>query len=670
MISFQSFIPALFFLVVGSISAPGTEFLLSVAAEPMSRETSAITTPAATEQDVCSQEDMLQMIGDMFGDIGPGKMVWDGYPVPQSECLERINYESDDVATYVNQLSSIFPSCVAVDSSDNNTCKAIQAVINAFVSLKKKGCAPIFRNYLPAWINRYQNSTACVPGSFDLVTKEFSNPNGCNAFAVCDILTTVLTLSANQASTGTCGTTAMFTVLSRAGPVRALQLATELVWTGTTRFLQTAPCPYIYDLFPGVQPLPNAGQSIEDICGATPTGDCLAYYSNFLKSSPSFIQNPGIEFMFTQAFSTSYFRYVTGGCTPEGSQLIKPDFSNKDAVQAYQSTMPYALQYYCRGMVDDDFSCQITDNPDPLVPWKTLNSESASYWLSWPNMTPQSNEQYSNAIDYGIEVTNVNTQRFIEGLLCSINPTGSIPTIEILSQFKQASVPFHPLVPRITESTLNEMCAKASVNEQGVVLVLNAGPLQDKYHSEKPRIPQPCITGEEPYCKAANGNYPFCNHATVLFDCDIPNNIYRIWTWAKVLELPKEVLVANETTGIGGSLCSFMVGKPSDGDQPPFEPTPCETGVCNLFCNISDTSGTDSAATNADAGGMGSTSTATTSISDAGDEPDATNGDVETEVTRPEDGSEETSSGSEASHVITVACCIASSVTSVLLIAM
>ena len=662
MISFRSFFPSAFLLVNGNINAPGTEFLLSVAAEPISEERSV----TASEQDVCSQKDMLQTIGDIFGDIGPGQRVWVGDPVPQSQCLEFINYESDDVATYVSQLSPIFPSCAGTDGSDNNTCKAIQAVFDAFVSLKEKGCSPIFRNYLPAWTNRYQNSTACVPGSFDPDKKEFSDPNGCNAFAICDILTAVLTLSANQARTGTCGTTAMFTVLSRAGPVRALQLATELVWTGTTRFHQTAPCPYIYDLFPGVQPLPNADQSVEDICGASPTGDCLAYYSNFLKSSPSFVQNPGIEFMFTQAFATSYFRYVTGGCTPEGSQLIKPDFSNNDAVQAYQSTMPYALQYYCRGMVDEDYNCEIIDNPEPLVPWETLNSESASYWLSWPNMSPQSTQQYWNAIDYDVEVTNVNTQRFIEGLLCSINPTGSIPTNEILSQYRQASVPFHPLVPRITESVLNKMCAESSVNEQGVVVVLNAGPLQDKNDGETPRIPQPCVTGEEPYCKAANKNYPFCNHATVLLDCDIPNNIYRIWTWATVIELPKEVLVANETTGIGGSLCSFMVGKPSEGDQPPFEPTPCETGVCNLFCNISDTSGTESAATNTVAegtGGMGSTSTDTTSTSDGGDDPDVTNG----EVTGPDDTFEETTSGSGSTYVLTVACCIASSLTSVLL---
>ena len=675
MISFRSFLPS-FLLVIGGISAPGTEFLLSVAAEE--------TSVTASRQDVCSQEDMLQTVGDIFGDIGPGQRVWTGNPVPQSQCLQLINYESDDVATYVNQLTSIFgsnfPFCAAEDS-DSNTCKAIQAVFDAFVALKEKGCSPIFRNYLPAWNNWYQNSTACVPGSFDTDTKELSNPNGCNAFAVCDILTTVLTLSANQARTGTCGTTAMFTVQSRAGPVRTLQLATELVWTGTTRFLQTAPCPYIYDLFPGIQPLPDPSASINAVCGPNPSGDCQNFYYGHVQganpeSSPAFIQTPGVEFMFTQAFATSYFRHVTGGCTPEGSQLIKPDFSNSDEVEAYQGTYDFALQYYCRGMVDENYSCDLVTDTGPINPWKSLNDVSANFWFSMPYMVPQSADQLKSAFTGELpfdQVSNLNTQRYIEGLFCSINPTGSLTTIDILGEATEASIPVSlaATVPRVSEESLNKMCSEASLNGQGVVVTVNYGPFNDVNNGQTYiSIPQPCVTGNEPYCDdGATGTYPICNHVIVLLDCDIEKDQYKFWTWANELTLPKEVLVANETTGIGGSLCSFMVGKPSGGNQPPFEPTPCETGVCNLFCNISDASGTGSAATNTDAEGtdaMGSSSTATTSVSDAGDDPDATIGEVETEVTRPEDGSEDTSSGSETicgcNAALIIACFLTTSV--------
>jgi len=317
--------------------------------------------------------------------------------------------------------------------------------------------------------------------------------------------------------------------------------------------------------------------------------------------------------MFTEAFATSYFQDVTGGCTPEGSQLIKPDFSNSAAVQAYQSVTTYALQYICKGMVDDDYTCGIVSNVGPVNPWKSLDNKSAKFWLSWPNMVPQSNNEldaaFNGTLPFG-EVTNVLTQRFIEGLFCSVNPSGSLTISDILGEGAQASVPMGnaPGVPTTTESILNEMCAEADVNEQGVVVRLVAGPLGA---GPSPDIPKPCVTGGEPYCDGATGTFPFCNHAVVLLGCDIPNNIYRFWTWGGVRTLPKEVLVADETTGIGGSICSFMVGKPSGGNQAPLQPTPCDPGVCHLYCDVHDPKETEAVASEAIGTGFGGTSTAT-----------------------------------------------------------
>src|SRR6056300_1466472 len=278
---------------------------------------------------MCSKQSILDKIGDIFGNIGPGTPVYSGDPVElQNFCLRVNDYDTATEKDMKNYLvNEYFPSCIE-NIEDNNTCKGIQALLDSFLALKDMGCAPEFRNYLPAWRNWHQNTTTCTSGSFNPETKEFSDPNGCNVFALCDILTAILTLSANQAGTGTCGTTAMLTVLSRAGPVRALQLATELLWSGTTQFLQTPPCSYIYDMFPGVQPLPKPEATLEEACGKTPSADCKNFYGGFAGSSPDsppqFIQNPGIEYMFTQAFATSYFQHVTGKCTPEGNQLIKP----------------------------------------------------------------------------------------------------------------------------------------------------------------------------------------------------------------------------------------------------------------------------------------------------------------------------------------------------------
>jgi hypothetical protein len=551
----------------------------------------------------CSKQSILDTIGDIFGDIGPGTPVYSGDPVQLQDYCLAFNYDSGDEADMVTRMiQDLFPSCIN-NAEDNNTCKGIQALLDSFLALKDMGCAPEFRNYLPAWTNWRQNSTTCTSGSFNPVTKEFSDPNGCNAFALCDILTIILTLSANQAMTGTCGTTAMLTVLSRAEPVRALQLATELLWSGTTRFLETPPCSYVYDMFPGVQPLPNPKATLEEACGKTPSNDCEEFYGSMQDYvlergpdySPKFIQNPGIQYMFTQAFATSYFQHVTGKCTPERNQLIKPDFSNSDEVQDSQGTNDAALVYYCKGMTDDEnYSCEMRTPTEAVNPWPSLDSTSAEYWFSMPYYVATSADQIDGALNQTIsldQVTDVNAQRYIEGLFCSINPTGEMTPSEILNEASEFSAKHSQplgsgssfLTPRMTESMLNQACEEANVSDHGVVVIMNAGPLHDGLNAS---VPQLCITGNEPHCDGATDNYPTCNHAVVLLSCDIPNGKYKFWTYSREVELPKEVVLANETTGLGGNMCAIMTASPANDDYVPPKPTPCDPGVCHVFCDI------------------------------------------------------------------------------------
>jgi hypothetical protein len=574
----------------------------------------ALFSSAQNKQNQCSKQSILDTIGDIFGDVGPGAPVYSGDPVFLQQYCLGFNYDMGDETDMVHRMvQDLFPSCIE-NTEDNNTCKGIQALLDSFLALKDMGCAPEFRNYLPAWRNWHQNSTTCTSGSFDPETKEFSDPNGCNVFALCDILTTILTLSADQARTGTCGTTAMLTVLSRAEPVRALQLATELLWSGTTRFLETPPCSYIYDMFPGVQPLPDPKATLEEACGKTPSADCKTFYGGFAGSSPNsppqFIQNPGIGFMFTQAFATSYFQHVTGKCTPEGNQLIKPDFSNSKEVESYQLTTDAALVYYCRGMTDDiDYSCEIRTPTDAVNPWPSLDRTSAEYWFSAPYIVDTSKGQIEGAFGLEIpfdQVTDVNAQRYIEGLFCSIDPTGKMTPNDVINQATKFSASHSsvsitakdsPSTPRMTESMLNEACEEANVSEHGVVVFVNSGPLNDGPNAS---VPQPCITGNEPNCDGvATNNYPPCNHYAVLLSCDIPNGKYRFWTWAEEIELPKEVVLADETTGLGGSMCSIMTASPANDGYVPPKPTPCDPGVCQVFCDIdNDASSTNHAKKN------------------------------------------------------------------------
>ena len=587
----------LFLLAADSAAAIGTPLGLFSSAQ-------------SKQNQQCSKQSILDTIGDIFGDIGPGTPVYSGDPVQLQKYCLAFNYDTVDEAAMVTRMvQDLFPSCIN-NAEDNNTCKGIQALLDSFLALKDMGCAPEFRNYLPAWRNFHQNSTTCTSGSFNPETKEFSDPNGCNAFALCDILTTILTLSADQARTGTCGTTAMLTVLSRAEPVRALQLATELLWSGTTRFLETPPCSYIYDMFPGVQPLPNPKATLEEVCGKTPSPDCEEFYGSMQDYvlergpdySPKFIQNPGIQYMFTQAFATSYFQHVTGECTPEGNQLIKPDFSNSQEVRNYQGQHPAALVYYCKGMTDDEnYSCESRTPTKAINPSANLDNTSAEYWSSMPYIvTSESGDQIAGAFHGQInfdQVTDVNAQRYIEGLFCSINPTGEMTPSEILNEATEFSAKHSQplgsgssfLTPRMTESMLNQACEEANVSDHGVVVTVNHGPLDyiRDHKGPNPPVPQLCITGNEPYCNgAATNNYPACDHIAVLLSCDIPNGMYRFWTWAKEIELSKEVILANETTGLGGSMCSIMTASPANDDYVPPKPTPCDPGVCQVFCDI------------------------------------------------------------------------------------
>ncbi|KAL7526906.1 hypothetical protein ACHAWF_001961 [Thalassiosira exigua] len=269
----------------------------------------------------CTIDEMYQVIDRNFKDIPAGSRVYSGAPPTDAfqYCLQDIDYNSADEDVFEQQKDQLFPTCSGSNVT-NPTCTAIQATYDTFTTLEEMGCAPLFRNYLPAWKDWNQNEVACESGSFDVATKSFVDrgENGCNGFAICNILITVLMLSANQMMTGTCGTTAMFTVLSQAGPVRALRLATEIVWLGTTSYLLAEPCPYIYDMMPGVQSLPNPNSTLEEVCGESPNGDCKVYYYGYINGShadspPAFPQRPGINFMFTQAFATAYFRHSTGG---------------------------------------------------------------------------------------------------------------------------------------------------------------------------------------------------------------------------------------------------------------------------------------------------------------------------------------------------------------------
>mmetsp|Transcript_9309 Transcript_9309/g.21628 ORF Transcript_9309/g.21628 Transcript_9309/m.21628 type:complete len:544 (+) Transcript_9309:136-1767(+) len=515
--------------------------LLSLIAETVVAETVLSTGK-------CTVGDIENVIHTNFRDIPAGTRVYTGDPVNAINVCTQIDfdkYNEGDVVSIL--LAKVFPGC-SDKSHENPTCTAIRTTLDTFQQLEEMGCAPLFRNYLPAWTNSSQSDVACKSGSFDIKTMSFNEggENGCNSFALCDMLLTVMTLSANQEQTGTCGPTSLFTALSQAGPVRALRLATEIVWIGKTSYMSNNPCYYIYYMVPGVQDLKNKGSSGQ---------------------YPEFVQNPGIEFMFTQSFNTAYFSHSTGGCTPEGNQLILPDGSNEKDVEQFQGEHADFIVHVCKGMVDANYDCSLNNAPGPINPFPTLDYNSASYWFSFPKMAdPNAVTQFELFASGNItaqEVTSASAQEFIEGLLCSISPNGAMSLEEVVEE----ATNFGPNalginIPRITLEQLNEACQSANMNERAVIVEIASSALQDDG-----------TTG--------------CDHFVVLHSCDVAKDEYMIWSWASMFNMTAKQLVGNATDDQpGGAICSLMTAAPTSNERYVYpEPTPCDPGVCHVFCD-------------------------------------------------------------------------------------
>ena len=68
--------------------------------------------------------------------------------------------------------------------------------------------------------------------TLDTYSATLTDRNGCNAYAFCDIIVTILSQSNNQARSGSCGPTATMAILSLENPVLSIQSATSLIGTG------------------------------------------------------------------------------------------------------------------------------------------------------------------------------------------------------------------------------------------------------------------------------------------------------------------------------------------------------------------------------------------------------------------------------------------------------
>uniref|UniRef100_A0A0G4FCF9 Uncharacterized protein n=1 Tax=Chromera velia CCMP2878 TaxID=1169474 RepID=A0A0G4FCF9_9ALVE len=161
--------------------------------------------------------------------------------------------------------------CGGTDVPDNEKdmlCRAVFATEEAFIKLAEKfPKGPKFAKWFMVRWGPHASAEfpipSCVRSSYKNVhldsippSAELIDGNGCNAYAVCDILVTILAQSNNQADVGSCGPTATLAAVEDVNPALAMKMAVSLVWTGyQTRTHYGSNCGEgVYDLFPGLIP--------------------------------------------------------------------------------------------------------------------------------------------------------------------------------------------------------------------------------------------------------------------------------------------------------------------------------------------------------------------------------------------------------------------------------
>ena len=133
--------------------------------------------------------------------------------------------------------------CSSNNTGRDPTCDAIDIAFKVFSKLGRNfQDGPAYADYFVSNWGQDEESKAtrinsCKKGTYtdinlDTYSATLTDRNGCNAYAFCDIIVSILSQSNNQAQTGSCGPTSTMAALSLENPVLSIQSATSLIWTG------------------------------------------------------------------------------------------------------------------------------------------------------------------------------------------------------------------------------------------------------------------------------------------------------------------------------------------------------------------------------------------------------------------------------------------------------
>eukprot|EP00438_Fugacium_kawagutii_P006824 Skav227022 [mRNA] locus=scaffold456:179512:194390:+ [translate_table: standard] len=457
---------------------------------------------------------------------------------------------------------------------DDDTCKAVFAAIDVFIELCNSEFDPAFANYsvttwgyYPSWV---VGTVEGLDYSNEMPVKvTLKHPKGVCGYAVCDLIRTILTQSANQMMTGTCSYVASLAALSKKAPARAIKIATRLFWLGEiTPGLK--PCPLIYEQQPGLIPFRTQyGWKPSFYSGGAATchgnsGDC-AHASGMPQ------QNIGLTFSWSQTLISKWMAINWGFCAPDSVRtgVTYPGQSPEDAAMATRNQGGWynSMVWECQNLFDvhpdvDSSSCRLVMNPLTCA----LGSDKAALckekWSKEPAF-PIVNEIFtydimtfrSEAYQKGIVTDEGQAEYVLPAIKAKYaNQTRLIEYIHLLEnladQYGTSWLRINelsgPPYPSFMFPELNETC-NAHIN----MLIIDATVLQVAFSN--PEIIYQLKLQHLP----AFGNYGLpdksygCNHAVFLSSCDHEANEYKIWTWGTEVTLTREILLGYPTTQRG-----------------------------------------------------------------------------------------------------------------------
>lgn len=410
-----------------------------------------------------------------------------------------------------------------------------------------------------------QTATRPPLGTWHDLGASWGTGNAVNGYAICEITTTVLQQTNNQAGTGTCGPSAIIAALNYDNPVKSLKFALELYWTGRNKALPAPTCEYIVENQPGLIPITKQCDQAKD--GTYP--DCPAY-NNCVKAggNPSDCDvltqgkplNPiGLQGMSTQAWQSNYFRSFDESSCDTKPLGMNWEHANLAAIHDAQASSPSLELYLCKYLLNDGKECKYGFNSKKVG--DDLTADKANYWSTLPKLTGTDLGYLVACLkkeatvpgfdlkkcveDAMAEDERINT--FVNGVLADSLAVGD-------NKFNTVQAVFGSIQPSMTPELMDDACKYA-----GKAVLFIAGDYIQGAAQDIPPALLPDDNKMTPAQVARPGKDPTCNHWVLLESCNA-DGTYTIWTWGFKLLVSKAYALGNTTTEVptGGIWCGVV----------------------------------------------------------------------------------------------------------------